>query len=353
MENKNNIYRIIVINLFILLAFIILSELGMRVLSTLKECLYKKCDFTYVTQLNISTEKKIGLYSFDKTVGYSHKKNFKYFFKDDNLTISTNDKGFRNNKKIIKSTKLTILALGCSFTFGDQVSDGETWPSYLEENLNIQVDNAGVNGYGTAQALLLGQNILKTNKYNTVILSTLVGSDFIRDQMIYRSGFPKPSFVKIKDIVNIEFPPVDFMLGSKFNPHKVGVTYFLNDYSKLYNYFGTRIFGNQNRGLLDKVNPKAAKVEDIIDWTFKKLNSMKVKNKVLLLQYSKNENSIIVMKEREMLIKKAKVYNFIVIDTLPILKKINPKILWQGHHTPVGNKIVSKIIANKLKVKAL
>ena len=353
MENKNNIYRIIIINLLILLGFIILSEFVMRVSSTLKECLYKKCDFTYVTQLNISTEKKIGLYSYDKTVGYFHKKNFKYFFKDDNLTISTNDQGFRNNKKNIKSTKLNILALGCSFTFGDQVSDGETWPSYLEETLNIKVDNAGVNGYGTAQALLLGQNILKTNEYNTVILSTLVGRDFIRDQMIYRSGFPKPSFIQIKDSVRIEFPPIDFELGSKFNPHKDGITYFLNDYSKLYNYFGTRIFGNQNRGLLDKINPKAANVEDIIDWTFKNLNSMNVKNKVLLLQYSNNKNSDIVMKEREILIKKAKVYKFIVIDTLPGLKKINLKTLWQGHHTPEGNKKVSNIIINKLKEKIL
>ena len=144
--------------------------------------------------------------------------------------------------------------------------------------------------------------------------------------------------------IDIEYPSKNFQLGSKFNPHKEGVKYFLNDYFKLYNYFASRIFGNQNRGLLNKFNPKAADIEHIIDWTFTNFSKMNVKNKILLLQYPNNKNDVSTMKERDILITKAKKFNFIVIDTLEFLKKIDANLLWDGHHTAMGNKEVSNII---------
>ena len=344
MDKKNSYTYLITANIFVFLVILIILEISIRLATTVKTCFHKNCNFDTITKFNISTEKEIGLYVFDERVGYWHKKNFKYRFKNNNRLISINEKGFRNNKEVIKSSNLDILAIGCSFTFGDQVSDFETWPSYLQEKLKIKVDNAGVQSYGTAQALLLGQEILTKNHYNTVILSTLVGKDFIRDQMIYKSGFPKPSFVKRENQIDIEYPSKNFQLGSKFNPHKEGVKYFLNDYFKLYNYFASRIFGNQNRGLLNKFNPKAADIEHIIDWTFTNFSKMNVKNKILLLQYPNNKNDVSTMKERDILITKAKKFNFIVIDTLEFLKKIDANLLWDGHHTAMGNKEVSNII---------
>jgi hypothetical protein len=56
-----------------------------------------------------------------------------------------------------------MLCLGCSFTFGQGVEDGETYPAQLQllqgESLDIQ--NAGVNGWGTVQAMLLLERILE------------------------------------------------------------------------------------------------------------------------------------------------------------------------------------------------
>jgi len=344
LKKKVSYIYLITANLLVLFSILLISEFAIRLTSSIQTCFKDKCDFKSITKLNISTEKDIGLYVFDEKVGYLHKKNFKYIFPDTNRLISIDEKGFRNNKKKIGSSELDILAIGCSFTFGDQVSDFETWPSYLQEKLNIRVDNAGVQSYGTAQAVLLGQEILKKKYYNTVILSTLVGKDFARDQMVYKSGFPQPSFVKIKDQISIHYPPKNFQLGSKFNPHKEGLKYFLNDYFKLYNYFASRILGNQNRGLLDKFNPNAAEIEDIIEWTFKSFDRMNVKNKFLLLQYPHNKNDKNTMKEREILINKAKKLNFIVIDTLNYLKKIDANLLWDGHHTARGNNLISDII---------
>ena len=70
--------------------------------------------------------------------------------------------------------------MGDSFTVGDQVSNNETWPSCLEKKTSITTDNAGLSGYGTAQAVRRG--IIESNKrkYDYLIWSVLFG-DFDRD----------------------------------------------------------------------------------------------------------------------------------------------------------------------------
>ena len=47
-----------------------------------------------------------------------------------------------------------ILAVGDSFTFGDEVKDDETWPAHLQQLLGRRVLNAGVSGYGFDQIVL-------------------------------------------------------------------------------------------------------------------------------------------------------------------------------------------------------
>jgi len=58
--------------------------------------------------------------------------------------------------------RIKISAYGDSFTFCDQVNDDQTWPYYLSKLTNYRVENWGVGGYGTDQALLrLKQNLPK------------------------------------------------------------------------------------------------------------------------------------------------------------------------------------------------
>jgi hypothetical protein len=61
-----------------------------------------------------------------------------------------------------------------SFTFGDQVSDDETWPACLEATLHRGVDNGGVFGYVAAQALRRALLKLNEKKYEHLVLSILV-----------------------------------------------------------------------------------------------------------------------------------------------------------------------------------
>jgi hypothetical protein len=67
--------------------------------------------------------------------------------------------------------------LGDSYTFGDEVSDDETWPAILERLTHHRVVNGEVSGYGTAQARLRGTQLLSAGNYSMVILSILIGSD--------------------------------------------------------------------------------------------------------------------------------------------------------------------------------
>ena len=47
-----------------------------------------------------------------------------------------------------------VLAFGDSYTHGDEVADGESWPAVLSERPDVAVSNFGVPGYGPDQAYL-------------------------------------------------------------------------------------------------------------------------------------------------------------------------------------------------------
>src|SRR5580658_4271220 len=47
-----------------------------------------------------------------------------------------------------------ILAVGDSYTFGEDVSDSETWPAYLQRLTGQRVLNGGVSGYGFDQIVM-------------------------------------------------------------------------------------------------------------------------------------------------------------------------------------------------------
>jgi len=64
-----------------------------------------------------------------------------------------------------------ILAVGDSFTFGDEVADTETWPSHLERTLRRPVLNAGVFGYGVDQIVLRARKLAHRLRPEWVIAS--------------------------------------------------------------------------------------------------------------------------------------------------------------------------------------
>src|SRR5262245_47270071 len=87
-----------------------------------------------------------------------------------------------------------IVVLGDSFTFGEEVSDTETYPHLLQELLpTVEVINLGVHGYGHDQMLVLFRE--EGSKYEpSLVVLGFVASDMERNLMGFRD-YAKPRFV--------------------------------------------------------------------------------------------------------------------------------------------------------------
>jgi hypothetical protein len=86
-----------------------------------------------------------------------------------------------------------ILAVGDSFTFGDEVSDGQTWPAQLQQLTGRQVLNGGVSGYGFDQTVLRAEQLAQRYKPSAVVVS-FIADDIRRTEMRRLWSADKPYF---------------------------------------------------------------------------------------------------------------------------------------------------------------
>lgn len=135
-----------------------------------------------------------GLYSVDPRLGWLPNANVSQI-KWNNNQVSTLDDGIRSNGNPKSPPKRPlVLALGDSFTFGDQVSDSQTWPAYLERITGWRVLNAGVSSYGLDQIVLRAEQLVPKYRPDVIIVS-LIYDDLERCRQTVRHGVPKPYFM--------------------------------------------------------------------------------------------------------------------------------------------------------------
>jgi len=136
-------------------------------------------------------------------------------------TVTILDEGIRSNGhgEVWDGTDDPVLAVGDSYTFGDQVGDSETWPAQLEQLSGKRVVNGGVDGYGIDQIFLRTQRLLSKHRFSMVIFS-FTPDDIRRSQMSVMFATAKPYFV-FKDgqlmLENIPVPQQSYM-PQKENP---------------------------------------------------------------------------------------------------------------------------------------
>ena len=182
--------------------------------------------------------------------------------------------------------------------------------------------NAGVSGYGTLQSYLYMKDFLDNvkNKPQLIILQTLVHTDFLRDRMIYSSGFPSPTLEKLDNEFILKYPEEKFHWASKFykglNPPYFDLMIDVGKYSFLFNIILRNLeLDDKYKKNFIKLNPNAASIEEIADWVLEKYSKIKLK-KVFLLQYRQGDNySKEVIEFRKILIKKLNKYKINYIDT--------------------------------------
>src|SRR5262249_51171910 len=314
--------KIVVVNLVVFLFLLIVAEILARSVWTVQSCIKSECDFSRFAGLKVRTiyraTSPIGFTRFDELLGYVPRAGFSASINaagwhGDKLTIR-ND-GFRSNGSEPPPLPAEVLVVGDSFTFGEQVSDNETWPACLERRLGRGVDNGGVSGYGTAQALRRASLKLAEKSYTTLVLSTLVDPydwNFGRDRLSYRGGFPKPAVIHTKNGIGWSAVPDPNTPGSKFNPLHREALYFVYERSEILaemlNWFN--VVGDQ----LTTARPNAADENEIVDWTLRNFSKLEIKNKILLLQYPRDLNNPEVAEKRKLILGIANELPLKVID---------------------------------------
>jgi hypothetical protein len=143
--------------------------------------------------------------SFDPVLGFVGKPNFEA------PGFHYDAKGFRRTPApagtILKEPP--ILAVGGSYTVGDEVADEETYPAQLQALIDRRVINGGMSGYGFDQIVLRAEIVAAQERPAAIVLG--FGADNLRRSEMSRVwGVEKPYFELVGGnlvLRNVPVPP--------------------------------------------------------------------------------------------------------------------------------------------------
>jgi len=147
---------------------------------------------------------------YDSMKGWETKPNIRDLAVFDNKFLNSNSIGLRGveeyNFNKDHNTK-RIMIIGDSFTFGEEVSDNETYSYYLEQLLpNSEIMNLGVHGYGHDQMLISLRELGHQYNPDFVILG-FIEPDTKRNMVNFRD-YAKPQFKIKKNKLKLTAVPV-------------------------------------------------------------------------------------------------------------------------------------------------
>lgn len=127
--------------------------------------------------------------------------------------IRHNSFGYRSDVEFAEQSEHPrIVAIGDSFTYGLGVANEATYASVLASMTGVEVINAGVNGYGIDQAVLLWEHEASIFDPDVVVLGYFV-DDFNRNVLTLRDGGAKPYFARDESsafrVHGVPVPPLE------------------------------------------------------------------------------------------------------------------------------------------------
>ena len=142
--------------------------------------------------------------------------------------VTIGNHGLRSNGLPREAGKNScILAVGDSFTFGDEVADNETWPAQFESYSGVYIDNGGVFAYGLDQTILRLESLYRTNHYRFAIIS-FITDDINRLSARARDGAAKPYFVLSGDSLRLQNDPVPSPVSKGFFRDLIGHSWLIH-----------------------------------------------------------------------------------------------------------------------------
>lgn len=153
---------------------------------------------SWINRHQLGIEVQFAFDRFDPTKGWSSFPKIRDLPVFEDKVLNTNRFGHRGNLDLTRAKRpgwKRIIVLGDSFTFGDEVSDDETYSYYLGQALadrQIEVVNLGVHGYGHDQMLILLKELGVSLAPDLVIVG-YISVDITRNGMAFRD-YAKPQF---------------------------------------------------------------------------------------------------------------------------------------------------------------
>lgn len=151
----------------------------------------------------VLAERDVGRYVHDERLGYVPRAGHV----QPGVTIEAH--GLRNTGAPPAGTPAPILTVGDSFTFGDEVSDLETWPAQLQRLTGRPVLNAGVSGYGFDQIVLRAEALAPFYRPAAIVVA-FIADDIRRTEMRRLWSADKPHFDLANgkpELRNVPVPP--------------------------------------------------------------------------------------------------------------------------------------------------
>jgi hypothetical protein len=143
---------------------------------------------------------------FDQELGWVPRRGFRGKQNVWRTEVTITEAGLRSNGPPAETAGWPILAVGNSYTFGDEVSDDESWPAQLEKMLHHPVVNGGVFGYGIDQVVLRARRLVERVEPEWVVLA-FIPDDVSRCELSV-SGSGKPYFRIVDGVLQLENQPV-------------------------------------------------------------------------------------------------------------------------------------------------
>ncbi len=306
---------------------------------------------------------------YDPFMGWTLKPNEQMVTKWDKQ-VTTLDFGLRSNGGPRPENEKSILVVGDSFAFGDQVSDNETWSAVLEKNTGIPVLNGGVCGYGIDQMIHRAEELVPQLRPDILIVG-IIPADVARTSCLELYGVPKPYYTltygklehqtgHMESFFNAPLPEettkwkilgYSYLLSSVF--FKSSVPLFYKNPYKFAHDKGLKV----SRLLLDKL----LGLKEDFDVQVVLLLQYKLKNIYYRLEL--DDDGIVEISDKKEavgdmieLAKHAHDMGLMVMDTYDIFREVYEKDggeglarMYEGHFSPKGNETVAKFIARRLK----
>jgi hypothetical protein len=276
------------------------------------------------------------------------------------ISYHTNSLGARGTKEVPykkNKDKFRILFIGDSFTFGEDVSDRDTYPEILQRKLGdkYEVINLGVHGYGLGQSYLYLKNEGVKYKPDIVILGLFM-PDIVRDKARV-FGYFKPKFDVENHRVIISDNYIPTLEEAKILSEEHNNKFRLISLSKI--YYELRRLYDRATSFKDDLRVSYAILNEIKalsdenKFTFSVLHiptAYAIEDRTWFEKLIGYDESFwgVVPKIKSLLGE----LNIDFIDPLSEMKKLvksNDNPLYIGHTTPLGNAVIANKVLSYLK----